>query len=495
MTRGLLFAVLLVPFAVLATFNSAGYRYGASDQAFYVPAVLERIDPALFPRDSALIASQATLTAVDETVAAAARVLPLDLPALLVLLYVTSLALLAWGALSIAGSLYRTSGAAIALAAAMTLRHAITKTGTNTLEGYFHPRQLAFALGVLALGVLLRRGAAPSGVLLLAGAALVHPTTALWFVIWLGVAAFVSEPRLRAPLALAAAAGAIAGVWALALGPLQNRLVPMDLEWLGTLAAKDYLFPLEWPWSAWLVNLAYAPLVVWIFTRRRRAGLTTAREHGVVVGCLSLLLVFAAAIALHAWRIALAIQLQPARIFWMLDFLATVYVVWALAEGRAAPQPRRAAAVAAIIIALTTARSAYVAAVRFPERSFAAIDIPDNDWGRVMAWARSSSAASSGWLADPVHAARYGTSLRVAGHRDVFVEEIKDTAIGMYSRPVAMRTRDRLQALGHFGDLDAARARALASEYELDYLVIDREMNLPLAYRSGELRVYRLRSD
>ncbi len=44
----------------------------------------------------------------------------------------------------------------------------------------------------------------------------------------------------------------------------------------------------------------------------------------------------------------------------------------------------------------------------------------------------------------PGHAVQYGTSLRVAAERDVFVEGIKDAAIGMYERDVAMRTRDRL---------------------------------------------------
>ena len=34
-------AALLLPFILLATLNSAGYRYGASDQAFYVPAMLK----------------------------------------------------------------------------------------------------------------------------------------------------------------------------------------------------------------------------------------------------------------------------------------------------------------------------------------------------------------------------------------------------------------------------------------------------------------------
>ena len=50
--RATLAAISLIPFVVLATFNSAGYRYGASDQAFYLPAVLDRVNPALFPRDS-----------------------------------------------------------------------------------------------------------------------------------------------------------------------------------------------------------------------------------------------------------------------------------------------------------------------------------------------------------------------------------------------------------------------------------------------------------
>jgi hypothetical protein len=110
-----------------------------------------------------------------------------------------------------------------------------------------------------------------------------------------------------------------------------------------------------------------------------------------------------------------------------------------------------------------------------------------------MAWALASSDVSSHWLADPVHAALYGTSVRVAGHRDVLVEEIKDAAIGMYSRPVAMRTRERLDALGNFGGLTASRARELSAQYGLDYLVTEASLDLPIAFRSGSIVVYRLR--
>ena len=56
-------------FLVLATLNSGGYRYGASDQAFYIPAILRQLDPSLFPFDRDLIGPQARYFFVDELVA------------------------------------------------------------------------------------------------------------------------------------------------------------------------------------------------------------------------------------------------------------------------------------------------------------------------------------------------------------------------------------------------------------------------------------------
>jgi hypothetical protein len=490
-SRGAILAACFAPFLVLATLNSAGYRYGASDQAFYLPAMLERLDPSLFPRDSALIGSQAKLTLVDETLAALARVLPVDLPVLFAGFYVVSLALLAGGAIGVAEQLFRTRWAIAALLAALTLRHAVTKTGTNTLEGYFHPRQLAFGLGVIALAGFLRRGLGAS-TLLLVPAAMIHPTTAVWFIVWIGIAAFVAEPRYRPTLTLAGAGAVIAAVFAVTLGPLQGRLAPMDAEWLATLGAKDYLFPLHWPAVTWLVNLGYIPIILMLWRRRRDAGLLAPRETGVVLGCLSLVVIFAGAVVLHGWSVALAIQLQPSRIFWMLDFLAVTYAVWFICEDVRA-SPRRAAIGAAVLLLLTVLRGGYVAMVRFPERPMFALDVKDDDWGRAMAWARTATDAGSSWLASPFHAAIYGTSVRVAGHRDVFVEEIKDSAIGMYDRPVAMRTRERVAALGDFSTLTPERVRALARHYEIDYLVTEQALDLPAAFRSGRLTVYRLR--
>ena len=54
---------------MLVTANGAGYRYGVSDQAFYIPAIDLAQDPSLFPRDRVLLTPQARLTVLDEALA------------------------------------------------------------------------------------------------------------------------------------------------------------------------------------------------------------------------------------------------------------------------------------------------------------------------------------------------------------------------------------------------------------------------------------------
>ena len=390
-----LWILSLLPFVLLATANSAGYRYGASDLAFYGPAVMRQLDPSLFPRDTPIIDAQARLTFMDETVAAIARLTTDDLPALFLGLYLLTLVLLAAGIGAIGASLYQNRWTTIALLAAITLRHAIAKSGTNSLEGYFHPRQLAFALGTLAIAAFLRGRTAVAALALCAAGSL-HPTTTLWLAIWLGLATFVSRPQWRKWLGAAIVAAIALAIWTLTLGPLAGRLTLMDAEWLAALGDKDYLFPLRWPMSAWLLNLGYVVLIVWLYSRRVAAGVTTAAETGLAAGCLALAAVFAVAVLLNAARVALAIQLQPARVFWMLDLLAIVYVVWAVAEGRRSPDPRRARLAAAALTALSLARGAYVMHVEFPERSLFTRDV-GGDWGRVAAWVAID--AERQWLA------------------------------------------------------------------------------------------------
>jgi hypothetical protein len=318
--------------------------------------------------------------------------------------------------------------------------------------------------------------------------------------VWLGVSAAIIEPRLRQQLLVVGALGAAVSLWALTAGPLAGRLSIMDAEWRRMLATKDYVFPLQWPAYAWMFNLGYLPVIIWIFRWRRAAGLVEARERALILGSASLAAIFAAALALHAIGVTLAFQLQPARVFWMFDLLATVYAVWAVSEAtgparvRGADRPsvrgsRRAQIAAIAIAAASVARGIHVVAAA--ERPPVQITIPDDDWGRVMAWARTTDKASA-FLADPMHAVRYGTSLRVAGERDVFVEAVKDAALGMYDRRIAVRTDERSKAIPAYDRLTAVEARRLGEEYDLAFMITEQQLDLPLVFDSGRLRVYRL---
>lgn len=470
--------------------NAAGYRYAASDQAFYIPAVVRHLEPSAFPRDAALIDSQARLTAVDEIAAGAAAISGLSLQHLFLGLYVLTLGMLLAAALRIGERFYRTRWALAALGAALTLRHAIAKTGANTLEGYFHPRQLAFAVGLWAVSAFLERRDRVA-IVLLAVAAAIHPTTAIWFIVWLAGAALAARPAWRRPMAAAVAVVLAAAGYALWRGPLAGRLSIMDAEWLAAVGDKD-LFPLAWPADAWLTNMVTVPVVLLCWFARRRAGLLVAGETPLVAGAMALLLLFACWLPFNAANVALAVQLQVARVFWVLDVLATIYLVWWLAEGTGTPRPRRAAIVASLLLAASLARGVYTSFVQFPDRRIFAVDLQHDDWRGAMAFARTTE-PGSGWLADPIHAAKYGSSLRAAGHRDVLLESLKDRAIAMYDRDVAMRVAERMRAMNETAWDTADGARTLARRFGLDYLVIDRDLPLPLAHRSGSLFVYKLR--
>jgi hypothetical protein len=120
------------------------------------------------------------------------------------------------------------------------------------------------------------------------------------------------------------------------------------------------------------------------------------------------------------------------------------------------------------------------------------VGLPPGEWQDAMAWL-SHTPSDTHVLADPSHAWRDGTTVRVSAGRDVFLEEVKDTAMAMYSRRVAMRVAERIGALGEFGALTPDSARALADRFDLDFLVTERALDLPVAYRNARFNVYRLR--
>lgn len=470
-------------FALLATANGAGYRFGVSDQAFYIPAVTRILNPAAFPRDAALIDAQRTLILTDEVLATVAHVTGLSLEILFFIAYLLALALI-WAAVVLIGrTTYASPWLIAALGAAVTLRHQIPRTSVNSLEPYFHPRILAFGLGALAVAALLRRRVAVS-VLLVGTSALVHVTTALWFAVLIGVALMVLDVRWRRAglwIGGAVAAGAVIA----ALGPARASFAPMDDEWLRAVAAKDSLFASRWPVWTWIANLGLLALLAAVHYRRVRDGRARAEDTALMWGAVALVALFLVTLPAIVLRLALPVQFQISRIFWLVDFLAAVYLIALVRRDRAA------IALAILLTAVSATRGIYIMTVERPERALFALRLEASPWHDAMAWLRMQP-LDTHVLADPGHAWRYGTSVRVSAARDVFLEDVKDSAIAIYSREVAARYLERTAAIGDFSELDAHGARRLAAHYDLDYLVTEADMDLPVAYRNEQFRVYSL---
>ena len=217
---------------------------------------MRALNPAAFPRDASLIDAQGRLMSRDEIIAGhrpSSPALPLDVSVPCRLPAVAAADLDRAGRCDRHARLQPHHGWRVASLAALTLRHRIPRTSANSFEPYFHPRMLAFGVGLLAVAAVLRRRTWLA-IALVGVSGLIHVTTGLWFAVMMGVAMVYLDPNLRRLAMAGAAAAAVFIVWAGIAGPLRDSFVTMDPPWLEAVAGKD-LFAAEWPVWAWASNL------------------------------------------------------------------------------------------------------------------------------------------------------------------------------------------------------------------------------------------------
>jgi hypothetical protein len=108
-----------------------------------------------------------------------------------------------------------------------------------------------------------------------------------------------------------------------------------------------------------------------------------------------------------------------------------------------------------------------------------------------MTWLREQSPT---WniLADPAHAWKYGSSVRVAAARDTVLELSKDPALAIYDRATALRVATRERALTGFDAFTTEDMRRVARQFSADVVVTARQqpLNLPILYQNAGFVVY-----
>jgi len=487
----LLFLVSFPIFLVLATANGAGYRYGVSDGAAYVPAVILAENPVAFPRDAPLIRSEGQFFVIDEFLALIGHVTGASMESRFFAAYLVAIAMVWMGVILVGSSLYgRDRGwwLTIALAAVVTLRHHIPRTSTNSLEPYFHPRLLAFGLGIIAVAAFLRHRNVMA-VVLVGLAACCHATTAVWFAVAIGTALMVVDRRWRVPGLVGGAAALMMVVWATTTGPLRMAASTMDAVWIEALGGRNFIFANEWPLWAWAANLGLLAALWGAHIVRVRRGTASSRDAGLVWGATALVGLFLVTLPLVVAHVALAVQFQFSRVFWIVDFLAAVYIIAAIAESM---RRTRIVALAVVLLAVSVARATYIMWSEHAERQLFQVSLAPSPWMDAMHWI-AGQPLNVHVVAAPNHAFKYGVSVRVAAGRDVLLEEDKDSAVAMYSRPIAERIVERRNALADFSSLTAASALELGTRFGLDYLVTEAALPLREVYRNSQFRIYALK--
>jgi hypothetical protein len=265
----------------------------------------------------------------------------------------------------------------------------------------------------------------------------------------------------------------------------------MDPLWASALAGKDYIFPSDWNASFWLVNLTYLGVALAIYRLRRHRGVAVPREIGVLAGGAALVVVFLISWPLMVSGVALALQLQTSRVFWVLDFVAAMYLAWLFAESPKSLSLGRAAV--AIAVAAAIGRGMFVWGTEHAGNRIVQMGFSQDNWTDVMKWIAHNTPSHTHVLADPGHAWKYGTSVRVSGERDVYLEEVKDLALALYSRDVAVEALRRIGDVRGFESFTPDELRVLATRYDLDYVVAERQVDLPVVYRNAQFRVYALK--
>ena len=107
-------------FGLLLVLNVGGYRYGISDQAFYIPVVLQHMTPDLYPHDASLIGAQDRFFLFDDWLAQLIRATGISVPVAFLAAYGVTLALLFGAIVAIGRAMYASWWTVAALAIGVT---------------------------------------------------------------------------------------------------------------------------------------------------------------------------------------------------------------------------------------------------------------------------------------------------------------------------------------------------------------------------------------
>ena len=485
---------LLLLLLTVTGFLVMGYHPGFEDDGVYLAAVKADLNPTLFPHDSEFFTLQMQATVFDGSMARFVRWTGVPLAWAELLWQFAALFLTLWACRRIAVLLFEEEcarWAGVAMVAAMfTLP--VAGTALNIADQHLHPRNLATALILLAVAVVLEeRGRRWVAIPLLGVALLLHPIMAALgasFCLFLMVALGEGEPfrlgEMRATLCLAV--------------PLGWVFAPSSESWRLAAASRSYYSVYRWEWYEWLGALA--PLALfWALSRAarrwRQAGDGRLARFALAVAAYGVFQLIVAMALLAPDALERIRPLQPMR------FLHLVYIFMSLVGGGLLGRFVLGRKRWRWGIYLLLINGGMFLAVWETVDDGAHLEMPwtetANPWLQAFEWVRGNTPVDAYFALDPRYLAAPGEGFhgfRALAERSMLADGIKDTAVATEVPSLAPVWRAQQLALAGWKDFRPADFERLKGQFGVDWVVVSypTPAGLDCRWHNGTLAVCRI---
>ena len=498
--KRLISGIVLLLFTVTG-FLVMGYHPGFEDDAVYLPAIKADLNPALFRHDRAFFQLQMQATVFPQFMAHFVRWTHIPLAWAELLWQFTALFLILWACRRIAAQLFEAAAAqwgGVAMVAAMfTLP--VAGTALNIADQHLHPRNLATALILMAVSLILETKPVKAMHWEMRRSLQWRPGKKRWMAIFLLLAAFAFHPVMAAlgvsfsvflELALA---GTLTG-WAHKLRspaeripvrttaaavavPLAWLFAPESPAWRAAFAAKPYYSIYRWAWYEWLGALAppiLFGLLAWLAGRKPRAPeQSRLARFALAVFAYGVFQQLVAMALLAPPSLSRLAPLQPMR------YLQLVYICMALVGGGLLGRfllkasPRRWAA----YLLLFNGGMFLVqweliddgAHLELPGRA------TTNPWLQAFDWVRLNTPADAYFALDPHYMAAPGEGFhgfRALAERSQLADAIKDTSVVIQVPSLAAAWGAQQQAQAGWASFQLADFERLKADFGVDWLLV-----------------------
>ena len=469
-----------------------GYHPGFEDDAYYLAAIKNNLNPALFPHDADFFRVLFQATAFDKLIALSIRWTHVPLAWGLFFWQCAATFLVLWGCWRIAKRCFEeeyAQWAAVAMVAAL-LTLPLSGSGLSLTDQHLHPRALATALILAAIVAVLDGKKWMAGVLLLLAFPLHLNMTPFGvsycvFLMWSGGLPF---GKLRAGSSPPVAT-------AMFLMPLGWLFDPASDTWRQAEATRDFYFLSRWHWYEWLGVVGPLVLLWWfrsLALGRNSKVLARVAERTVYFGAFQ----FAVALILM-----LPPQLERLRSLEPMRFLHLVYLFFVLLAGGLLGRYvlKRHALRWLLLFVPLCAGMFYAQRQLYPGTTH--LELPGrpsgNAWVEAFRWISQNTPVDSEFALDPQYMAMPGEDyhgFRALAERSVLADAVKDPCIVVRVPSLGPRWLRELNAQNGWRDFQRQDFLRLKSQLGVDWVVLT---NPPVAgmscpYRNDRVAVCRV---